>query len=137
MMYKTGIIFGSWDLLHAGHQLMIGEADELCEELIVCLHTDPTIDRKSKNRPVETVFERYLRLNSFESINYIVPYSHESDIELILRAFKPDVRFMGSDYRDRDFTGRDYCQQNGIQILFLDREHGLSTSELRERIKNG
>ena len=131
---KTGITFGAFDLCHAGHNLMFGECKQNCEYLIVGLQADPSIERQEKNKPVQSMFERYIQLNSCRYIDEIVPYVYETEIEEILRSVKPSVRFIGADYHGRDFTAKQYCLDNNIELYFNNREHGFSTSELRRRI---
>ena len=131
---KTGITFGAFDLCHAGHNLMFGECKQNCEYLIVGLQADPSIERQEKNKPVQSMFERYVQLNSCRYIDEIVQYVYETEIEEILRSVKPSVRFIGADYHGRDFTAKQYCLDNNIELYFNNREHGFSTSELRRRI---
>jgi len=133
---KTGITFGAFDLCHAGHNLMFSECKRNCEYLIVGLQVDPTFERQEKNKPVQCMFERYVQLNSSKFIDEIVPYVYEKEIEIILRALKPNIRFVGADYHGRDFTAKQYCLDNNIELYFNNRDHGFSTSELRKRIEN-
>ena len=134
-MKKVGIVFGCWDLLHPGHLMFLNSASEMCDELIVGLQSDPSLDRPEKNRPVQTLYERAFQLDSI-SVGDCIPYSHESDILLILQNnLDINVRFLGTDYLDKDFTGKKYCEEKGIEIVYIDRSHNLSTSELRNRIK--
>ena len=127
---KVGFVASAFDLLHAGHIVMLGECKDHCDQLIVALHVDPSSERSAKNKPIETVFERYLRLNSCKFIDRIVPYETEEDLLNMLKIFKPDVRFLGSDYLHKDFTGKELP----IEIIYLDREHTFSSSSLRDRI---
>ena len=113
---------------------MFGECKQNCEYLIVGLQADPSIERQEKNKPVQSMFERYVQLNSCRYIDEIVPYVYETEIEEILRSVKPNVRFIGADYHGRDFTAKQYCLDNNIELYFNNREHGFSTSELRRRI---
>jgi glycerol-3-phosphate cytidylyltransferase len=131
---KAGITFGAFDLCHAGHNLMFGECKQNCDYLIVGLQADPSIERQEKNKPVQSMFERYVQLNSCRYIDEIVPYVYESEIEEILRSVKPYVRFIGADYHGRDFTAKQYCLDNNIELYFNNRDHGFSTTELRRRI---
>ena len=112
---KTGITFSAFDLLHAGHVKMLEEARLHCDYLIVGLQTDPTIDRPTKNKPTQTVVERYIQLKAFKFVDEIVPYTTEQDLEDILKAFQIDVRIVGDEYKERDFTGRNYCEENRLQ----------------------
>lgn len=132
---KVGITFGAFDLCHAGHNLMFGECKQNCDYLIVGLQADPSIERKEKNKPVQSLFERYVQLNSCRYISEVIPYVYEAEIEEILRSIKPNVRFVGADYIGRDFTAKQYCLDNNIDLYFNNRDHGFSTTELRKRIE--
>ncbi|SHI62335.1 adenylyltransferase/cytidyltransferase family protein [Flavobacterium haoranii] len=129
---KIGITFSAFDLLHAGHIKMLEEAKRNCDYLIVGLQTDPTIDRPEKNKPTQTVVERYIQLKGCKFVDEIVPYATEQDLEDILRAFKIDVRIVGEEYRDKTFTGRTFCEENGIMLYFNKRNHRFSSSSLRK-----
>ena len=129
---KIGITFSAFDLLHAGHIKMLEEAKRNCDYLIVGLQTDPTIDRPEKNKPTQTVVERYIQLKGCKFVDEIVPYATEQDLEDILRAFKIDVRIVGEEYRDKIFTGRTFCEENGIMLYFNKRNHRFSSSSLRK-----
>lgn len=127
-----GITFSSFDLLHAGHVMMLAEAKQQCDYLICGLQIDPTLDRPEKNRPVQTVVERYVQLQGCQYVDKIVPYSTEQDLEDILRSFKVDVRVVGDEYKDKHFTGRAYCEEKGIRLYFNSRDHRFSSSGLRK-----
>lgn len=129
---KRGFTCGSMDLLHAGHVLMLKECKQQCDYLIVGLQTDPTTDRPNKNKPVETLEERRIRLEGSKYVDEIVIYETESDLYKILQELKPDVRFVGADHQGKPFTGDDLP----IPVIFNSREHKFSSSSLRERIKN-
>ena len=131
---RVGFTCSSFDLLHAGHTLMLEEAKEHCEYLIVGLQTDPTLDRPAKNKPVQTVVERYLQLRACKHVDEIIPYATEQDLEDILSGMQIDVRILGVEYRDKDFTGRDICKKRGIDIYFNQRDHRFSSSDLRKRV---
>jgi glycerol-3-phosphate cytidylyltransferase len=128
---KVGITFSAFDLLHAGHIKMLEEAKRNCDYLICGLQTDPTIDRPEKNKPVQTVVERYIQLKACKHVDEIVPYATEQDLEDILRAFKIDVRIVGEEYKEVNFTGRSLCEENGIDLYFNKRNHRFSSSGLR------
>lgn len=113
---KTGITFSAFDLLHAGHIKMWEEAKRQCDYLIVGLQTDPTLDRPDKNSPAQTVVERYIQLKGCKFVDEIVPYATEQDLDDILRSFKIDVRILGDEYKDKNFTGRVYCEEKGIEL---------------------
>jgi glycerol-3-phosphate cytidylyltransferase len=131
---KVGITFSAFDLLHAGHIKMLEEAKEQCDYLIAGLQTDPTIDRPEKNRPTQSVVERYIQLKGCKYVDEIIPYATEQDLEDILRSFKIDVRIVGDEYKDKNFTGRSYCEEKGIALFFNIRDHRFSSSSLRKEV---
>lgn len=139
---KIGITFSTFDLLHAGHIAMLAEAKNHCDYLIAGLQTDPTIDRpESKNPPVQSIVERQIQLSATRYVDEVVVYQTEKDLEDILLTLPIDVRILGVEYQDRDFTGRDICAQRGIELIFNSRDHSFSSSSLRKRVataeKNG
>lgn len=130
---EIGFTAGAFDLLHAGHVLMLQEAAEACDYLVVGLHTDPTIDRPdAKNKPIQSVFERYVQLKALSVVDEIVPYDTEEDLLTLLSTMNVDIRIIGEDYVDKDFTGKELP----IPVYYNRRKHSLSTSELRKRIKD-
>ena len=132
---KIGFTCSTFDLFHAGHLLMLEEDKKQCDYLIVGLQTDPTIDRPTeKNKPVQTLVERYAQLNALKFVDEIVPYQTEEDLIDILQLFQIDVRFLGEEYREKDFTGKDVCRKRGIELHFNKRDHRFSTSDLRKRV---
>jgi glycerol-3-phosphate cytidylyltransferase len=132
---KKGFTCSTFDLFHAGHIMMLKEAKTRCDYLIVGLQTDPTIDRpKEKNKPIQSVFERYEQLKACKYIDEILVYETESDLVNILLSYPIDVRILGQEYEDRDFTGRYECINRGIEFYFNKREHNFSTTELRQRV---
>ncbi|WP_269686689.1 adenylyltransferase/cytidyltransferase family protein [Flavobacterium lacustre] len=131
---KIGITFSAFDLLHAGHITMLEEAKRQCDYLIAALQTDPTIDRPEKNRPTQSVVERYIQLKGCKFVDEIVPYATEQDLEDILRSFRIDVRIIGDEYKDKNFTGRTYCEEKGIDLYFNVRDHRFSSSSLRKEV---
>lgn len=131
---KIGITFSAFDLLHAGHIKMLEEAKRQCDYLIVGLQTDPTLDRPEKNRPTQTVVERYIQLKGCKFVDEIVPYATEQDLEDVLRSFKIDVRILGDEYKDKNFTGRAYCESKGIELYYNRRDHRFSSSALRKEV---
>ncbi|MEK6450808.1 MULTISPECIES: adenylyltransferase/cytidyltransferase family protein [Myroides] len=131
---KIGITFSAFDLLHAGHIKMLEEAKRECDYLIVGLQTDPTLDRPEKNKPTQTVVERYIQLKGCRFVDEIVPYATEQDLEDILRSFKIDVRILGDEYKDKNFTGRAYCEETGIELHYNRRDHRFSSSSLRKEV---
>jgi glycerol-3-phosphate cytidylyltransferase len=125
-----GFTCGAFDLLHAGHVLMLEEAKTQCDYLVVGLQTDPSIDRPEKHHPVQSVFERFFQLKACRYVDEIIPYETEEDLYNLLCAIKPDLRIVGEDYRDQHFTGRELP----IQVYFNSRKHPYSSSELRKRL---
>tara|TARA_Y100000114_G_scaffold87584_1_gene80968 strand:+ start:190 stop:597 length:408 start_codon:yes stop_codon:yes gene_type:complete len=133
---KIGFTCSTFDLLHAGHVQMLREAKEQCDYLICGLQTDPTIDRKEKNAPIQTIVERYTQLNGIKYVDEIIPYSTEQDLEDILSMYDIHVRILGEEYRDKEFTGRDICKKRDIELYFNKREHRFSSSDLRARVSS-
>ena len=130
-----GFTCSTFDLLHAGHIAMRREAKEHCDYLIVGLQTDPTIDRPdSKNPPVQTLVERYTQLKAVGYVDEIIPYQTERDLKDILEMYHINVRVLGEEYREQDFTGKDICRKRGIELHFNKREHRFSTTDLRKRV---
>ncbi|MGO4771809.1 adenylyltransferase/cytidyltransferase family protein [Flavobacterium sp. W22_SRS_FK3] len=130
----TGITFSAFDLLHAGHVRMLEEAKQHCDYLIVGLQTDPTIDRPEKNKPTQSVVERYIQLKGCKFVDEIIPYTTEQDLQDILQAFPIDVRILGEEYKDKIFTGREYCEKMEIKLVFNKRNHRFSSSGLRKEV---
>jgi glycerol-3-phosphate cytidylyltransferase len=131
---KIGFVASSFDLLHAGHVQMLREAKQQCDYLMVGLQTDPTIDRPTKNAPVQTIVERYTQLNGVKYVDEIIPYATERDLEDILEMYHIDVRILGEEYREKEFTGKDICRKRGIELFFNKRDHRFSSSDLRTRV---
>lgn len=131
---KVGITFSTFDLLHAGHVAMLREAKTVCDYLICGLQVDPSLDRPEKNKPVQTLVERYVQLSGVKYVDEIVCYQSEADVVDILEMFNIDVKIMGAEYRDKDFTGKDVCKRKGIQLYFNNRAHRFSSSDLRKRV---
>ena len=131
---KYGITFSTFDLLHAGHVQMLREAKDQCDYLICGLQMDPSLDRAEKNAPVQTVVERYTQLKGLRYVDEIIPYNSEKDVEDILTMYDIDVRVLGEEYRELDFTVKDICKKLGIQLYFNKRDHRFSSSDLRKRV---
>ena len=132
---KVGFTCSTFDLLHAGHVMMLREAKSVCDHLIVGLQVDPTIDRpQSKNKPVQSLVERYVQLKAIQYVDEIIPYQTEQDLEDILQMYPIDVRILGVEYREKEFTGKDICRQRGIDLYFNKRDHRFSTTDLRKRV---
>ena len=130
----VGFTCSSFDLLHSGHIQMLREAKEQCDYLIVGLQLDPSLDRTNKNSPIQTIVERYAQLHAVSYVDEIIPYVSERDLEDILTMYHIDVRILGEEYRDKDFTGKDICRKRGIQLYFNKRDHRFSSSDLRKRV---
>jgi glycerol-3-phosphate cytidylyltransferase len=132
---KIGIVFSSFDLLHAGHIAMLSEAKNHCDYLIAALQTDPTIDRPdTKNPPVQSIVERQIQLAATRYVDEIVVYQTEKDLEDLLLILPVDVRILGVEYADKEFTGKDICKSRGIELVFNGRDHSFSSSSLRKRV---
>ena len=133
---KVGITFSSFDLFHAGHIKMLEEAKSRCDFLIVGLQLDPSIDRPKKNKPTQTIVERYVQVRSCKYIDEFVPYVTEQHLIDILTSFKIDLRIIGEEYQNKEFTGKECCKEKGIEIYYNKREHRFSSSALREQVSN-
>jgi glycerol-3-phosphate cytidylyltransferase len=131
---KIGFTCSAFDLLHAGHIAMLREAKEHCDYLICGLQVDPTLDRPNKNKPAQTIVERHAQLAAVKYVDEIIPYVTEADLVDILSMYPINVRILGEEYRDKDFTGRDICKKRDIELYFNKREHRFSTSDLRKRV---
>jgi len=132
---KIGITASTFDLLHAGHVTMLREAKTQCDHLICALQVDPSIDRSEKNSPVQTLVERWTQLDSVKYVDEIIPYATEKDLEDILSMYDINIRILGEEYRDKEFTGRKICASRGIELHYNKRDHGFSTSDLRLRVQ--
>ena len=131
---KIGITFSTFDLFHAGHVKMLEDAKRQCDYLIVGLQLDPSIDRPEKNSPSQSIIERYIQLKGSKHVDEIIPYVTELDLEDILKSFKIDLRIIGNEYKFKNFTGREYCENNGINIYYNSRDHRFSSSVLRKKL---
>lgn len=131
----TGITASTFDLLHAGHIEMLREAKSHCDYLICALQIDPSVDRPDKNKPVQTIVERYTQLEAVRFVDEIIPYLYEKDLEDILEMRQINIRVLGEEYREKDFTGRDICKSRNIQLHFNKRDHRFSSSGLRQRVE--
>jgi len=132
---KIGITFSTFDLLHAGHIAMLAEAKNHCDYLICGIQTDPTIDRPdSKNPPVQSIVERQIQLSAVRYVDETVVYQTEKDLEDILLTLPIDVRILGIEYEQKEFTGRDICYDRTIELVFNKRDHSFSSSNLRKRV---
>ena len=130
-MKKVGFTCSCFDLFHAGHIMMLKEAKSVCDYLIVGLQTDPTIDRPEKNKPIQSVVERFIQLESCKYVDEIVVYATEKDLLDILYSYPINIRVVGEEYRDKNFTGKDLTH---IEMYYNSRKHSFSTTELRGRV---
>lgn len=132
---RVGITFSTFDLLHAGHIAMLSEAKNHCDYLIAGLQTDPTIDRPdTKNKPIQSVVERQIQLAACRYVDEVVVYQTEQDLVDLLLILPVDVRILGVEYQDKNFTGREECHRRNIDIIFNGRDHSFSSSSLRKRV---
>jgi len=129
-----GFVASAFDLLHSGHIMMLREAKDQCDHLICALQVDPSVDRNEKNKPVQTIVERHIQLSAVKYVDEIIVYQSEQDLEDILSMYPIDIRILGEEYKDKDFTGREICKKRGIKLYFNKREHRFSSSGLRNRI---
>jgi len=132
---KIGITFSTFDMLHAGHIAMLAEAKNHCDYLIAGLQTDPTIDRPdTKNHPVQSIVERQIQLSACRYVDEVVVYQTEQDLIDLLLILPVDVRILGVEYEDKDYSGREECYRRDIEIVFNGRDHSFSSSSLRKRV---
>jgi glycerol-3-phosphate cytidylyltransferase len=131
---KIGFNCSSFDLLHAGHVTMLKQEKEMCDYLKVALQVDPTIDRPGiKNKPIQSIYERYVQLQGCKYVDEILVYSTEYDLLQMIMTQTMHIRFLSEEYKDRDFTGKQYCIDHGIEIYYHTRKHDFSSSDLRRR----
>ena len=131
---RIGFTCSTFDLLHAGHVMMLREAKAQCDYLICGLQVDPTLDRAEKNAPIQSIVEREAQLAAIKYVDEVIIYCTEADLCDIINMYPIDVRILGEEYRDRDFTCKDECKKRGIQLYFNKRDHRFSTSDLRKRV---
>lgn len=131
---KIGLTASTFDLFHSGHVIMLEEARRQCDYLIAAIQVDPTIDRKSKNKPVQSIIERQIQVSSCKHVDEIIVYSTEKELEDIFMALPIDVRILGEEYKDTDYTGKEICMKRGIELYFNKRDHFFSSSDLRQRV---
>jgi glycerol-3-phosphate cytidylyltransferase len=132
---KIGFQCSSFDMFHAGHVTMLKQEKELCDYLKVALQVDPTIDRPGiKNKPVQSVYERYAQLQACRYVDEILIYETEDDLLQLIMTQTMHIRFLSEEYLGRDFTGKAYCLDNGIEIYYHKRQHKFSSSEIRNRV---
>lgn len=128
----VGFVASSFDLLHPGHCLLLRESKTFCDYLIAAVHDDPSKERSYKNKPIQSLYERTIQLESVKYVDEIIPYYTESGLEIILSRIRPDIRILGSDAKDKPITGEQYCKV----IYYHNRNHNYSSTELRERLRN-
>jgi glycerol-3-phosphate cytidylyltransferase len=132
---KIGITFSTFDLLHAGHIAMLSEAKNHCDYLIAGLQTDPTIDRpETKNKPIQSVVERQIQLAACRYVDEVVVYQTEQDLIDLMLILPVDVRILGVEYQDKEFSGKWEGNSKGIEHVFNSRDHSFSSSSLRKRV---
>ena len=131
---KIGIVFSQFDILHAGHIAMLSEAKNHCDYLIAGLQNNAQWDRPSKNSPIQSIVERQISLSAVRFVDEIVVYNTEKDLEDILLTLPVDVRILGVEYMEKDFTGRAICEKRKIELVFNSRDHSFSSSSLRKRV---
>ena len=129
---RIGFTCGAFDLLHAGHVVMLEEAKNNCDYLIVGLQSDPTLDRSDKNKPVQSIYERFIQLNGIKYVDEVIPYDREETLMDILNTKPIDVRFVGEEYEEKQFTG----SHLPIEIDYTSRQHTFSSTDLRKRVRN-
>ena len=131
---RVGITCSTFDLLHSGHVMMLRDAKTVCDYLICALQNDPSVDRPDKNQPIQNIVERQAQLAAIRYVDEILVYNTEEELMDILGMYQIDVKIMGEEYRDKDFTGRDLCKQRDIDFYFNKRDHRFSSSDLRKRV---
>jgi glycerol-3-phosphate cytidylyltransferase len=131
---KIGFTASQFDMLHAGHIAMLSEARNHCDYLIAGLQNNASWDRPEKNAPIQSIVERQIQLAATRYVDEIVVYNTEKDLEDILLTLPLDVRILGVEYRDKEFTGRDICVSRDIELIYNKRDHSFSSSSLRKRV---
>ena len=129
-----GITCSTFDLLHAGHIIMLEECKKYCDYLICALQVDPSIDRSEKNKPIQSLVERYIQLDVVQYVDKIIPYTTEDELLMIFSSLDLNVRILGEEYKDKNFTAKDLCLKRGIKLVYNKRDHDFSTTNLREKI---
>lgn len=130
----VGFTASAFDLLHAGHILMLDDAKNHCDYLIVALQTDPTNGRPEKNKPIQSIVERWIQVTAVKNVDAVIPYDNEEDLLVLLQHIRPDMRILGDDYIDKEFTGKQWCIDNNVKIVYSDRAHNYSSTDLRQKI---
>ena len=132
---RVGITCSTFDLLHAGHIVMLEEAKRHCDYLVAALQVDPTQDRDNKNKPIQTVVERQIQLAAVRFVDEIVVYNTEKELDDIFLTLPINVRIIGEEYKDKDFTAKKICYKRKIEIIYNKRDHSFSSTDLRKRTK--
>ena len=127
---KIGFTCGAFDLLHAGHILMLKEARTMCDYLVVGVQTDPSVDRPSKNKPIQNFDERIMQVQAIKYVEEVMVYDTEKRLVELLKDLKPHIRIVGADWKGKKFTGHDLP----IEVYFNSRDHDWSTNDLRMRV---
>ena len=132
---KIGITFSQFDLLHAGHIAMLAESKNHCDYLIAGLQTNAAINRPdTKNPPIQSIVERQIQLAACRYVDEVVVYSTEQDLVDLLLILPVDVRILGVEYANTEFTGKSECELRSIELIFNTRDHSFSSSSLRKRV---
>jgi len=131
---NIGFTCSTFDLLHAGHVVMLEEAKRHCDYLIVGLQVDPTMDRPSKNAPIQSIVERQIQLSAIKYVDEVVCYTTEADLEDLLLTLPINVRIIGDEYKTKPFTGKAICKERNIKMVYNGRDHSFSSTSLRKRV---
>ena len=131
----VGFTCGTFDLVHAGHVLMLQEASEVCDFLVVGLHIDPSQEREWKNKPIQTIHERFIQLEAIKYVDFVLPYHFEQDMHELLQILRVNVRIVGEEYRNKPLSGEHLHEELNIRLHYNNRGHGFSSTELRDRVK--
>lgn len=132
---KVGFNCSTFDLFHAGHVTMLREEKRHCDYLIVAIQVDPTVDRPdTKNKPVLSIYERYVCVSACKYVDEVIVYHTEEDLLNLLKTQHIDIRFLGDEYKTKDFTGKQWCLDHGVELFFHERQHPYSSSSLRQRV---
>jgi glycerol-3-phosphate cytidylyltransferase len=131
---RIGFTASQFDMLHAGHIAMLSEAKNHCDYLIAGLQNNASWDRPEKNAPIQSIVERQIQLAATRYVDEIVVYNTEKDLEDILLTLPLDVRILGVEYQDKEFTGKDICTARNIKLIYNKRDHSFSSSSLRKRV---
>ena len=135
MNKKIGFNCSTFDLFHAGHVTMLKEEKRFCDYLIAAIQTDPTIDRPTtKNKPVQSIYERYSQVSACKYVDEVLVYSTEDDLLNLLKTQHINIRFLGDEYKTKPFTGKQWCLDDGVVLHYQLREHPYSSSALRKRV---